>query len=388
MIHAPSLLPDEDARGYWGRVMRLNGVPVAPHNEATFTSATRNRLVTDHGVKPGMAEVLCAVASIPMTTLVHAHTLIPFSGAILAVVNGDWCGNSHTSKELRRVATHPNARSRSLCRECVGEDLDFWGFSYWRRSHQLHGVVWCTKHGCALLRAQAHDTWQTMPSEALPNAQSVSDAVVEQALAHPVLLRYAETCNELLNLKRPLSTFQVVRAMTRRARSLGLMHETETTGGKLSEYAASCISGPWQREFWSNAPGAPLDSCFHALDATLSRLLGTCEADAYALAIALLYDSVDDALNELSTPLPLLSEFLPLANEEADKRLPHEHPCDGQANLLRRARLQQSIELVLNGHPLHDSARMHGWSVPTLERMMHSCLTHSQSRVDQLLHLC
>ena len=60
--------------------------------QSMFLLATRNRLVTDHGVKPGMAEVLCAVASIPMTTLVHAHTLIPFSGAILAVVNGDWCG--------------------------------------------------------------------------------------------------------------------------------------------------------------------------------------------------------------------------------------------------------------------------------------------------------
>ena len=316
MIHAPSLLPDEDARGYWGRVMRLNGVPGAPHTEATFTSATRNRLVTDHGIKPGMAEVLSAVAGIPMTTLVHAHTLVPFSGAILAVVNGDWCGNSHTSKELRRVATHPNARRRSLCRECVSEDLDFWGFSYWRRSQQLPGIVWCTKHGCALLRAQANDTWQTMPHEALPNAQSVSDAVVEHALAHPVLLRYAEVCNELLNFKQPLSTFQVVRALTRRARSLGLTHKTAIAGGKLSEYAASCISGPWQREFWSTAPSAPINSCFHALDATLSRLLGTCEADAYALAIALLYNSVDDALNDLSTPLPPLGELLRSANEK------------------------------------------------------------------------
>ena len=388
MIHAPSLLPDEDARGYWGRVMRLNGVPGAPHTEATFTSATRNRLLTDHGIKPGMAEVLSAVAGIPMTNLVHAHTLVPFSGAILAVVNGDWCGNSHTSKELRRVATHPNARRRSLCRECVSEDLDFWGFSYWRRSQQLPGIVWCTKHGCALLRAQANDTWQTMPHEALPNAQSVSDAVVEHALAHPVLLRYAEVCNELLNLKRPLSTFQVVRAMTRRARSLGLVHETATTGEKLSEYAASCISGPWQREFWSTAPSAPINSCFHALDATLSRLLGTCEADAYALAIALLYNSVDDALNDLSTPLPPLGELLRSANEEAEKRLPNEQPRDGQTNLLRQARLQQSIELVLNGYPLNQSARMHGWSVPTLERMMRRCLTHSQPRVDQPLHLC
>lgn len=387
MIHAPSLLPDEDARGYWGRVMRLNGVPGAPHTEATFTSATRNRLLTDHGIKPGMAEVLSAVAGIPMTNLVHAHTLVPFSGAILAVVNGDWCGNSHTSKELLRVATHPNARRRSLCRECVSEDLDFWGFSYWRRSQQLPGIVWCTKHGCALLRAQASDTWQTMPHEASPNAQSVSDAVVEHALAHPVLLRYAEVCNELLNFKQPLSTFQVVRALTRRARSLGLTHKTAIAGGKLSEYAASCISGPWQREFWSTAPSAPINSCFHALDATLSRLLGTCEADAYALAIALLYNSVDDALNELSTPLPPLSEFLPFANVEAEKRLPNEHSRDGQANLLRQTRLQQSIELVLNGCPLNQSARMHGWSVPTLERMMRSCLTHGQPRVDQPLHL-
>lgn len=131
---------------------------------------------------------------------------------------------------------------------------------------------------------------------------------------------------------------------------------------------------PARRDFGSPAP--------------VRGRVGTCEADTYALAIALLYDSVDDALNELSTPLPPLSEFLPFANEEADRRLPNEQPRDGQTSLLRRARLRQSIEMVLNGYPLHESARMHGWSVPTLERMMHSCLTHSQSRIDQPLHLC
>ena len=217
---------------------------------------------------------------------------------------------------------------------------------------------------------------------------SLEYAVVEHALAHPVLLRYAEVCNELLNFKQPLSTFQVVRAMTRRARSLGLTHETATAGGKLSEYAARCISGPWQREFWSNALGAPIDNCFHTLDATLSRLLGTCEANAYALAIALLYDSVDDALNDVSTPLPQLSEILPFAREEADKLQPNEQPRDGQTARLRQARLQQSIEWVLNGWALNGSARMQGWAVPTLERMLRSCLTRSLPRPDQTLQPC
>lgn len=218
-MHAPNLMPDEDARAYWGRVLRVNAVPPTPCAEAKFTSAIRNRLASDDSVKPEMAEVFSSVACVSVPTLVHAHTLIPFSGAVLPIVNGDWCDNSHTSTELRRVATRPNVGNRALCPACIAEDLDFWGFSYWRRSHQLPGLVWCAKHGCALFRSQESATWQAMPHEALPSALAESDVVVENALSHPVLRRYAEVCSELLNLQRPHSTLQAVRAMTRRARS-------------------------------------------------------------------------------------------------------------------------------------------------------------------------
>src|SRR4030042_7010586 len=32
------------------------------------------------------------------------------------------------------------------CPECVSEDFERWGETYWRRTHQLPGVLVCTDH--------------------------------------------------------------------------------------------------------------------------------------------------------------------------------------------------------------------------------------------------
>lgn len=39
---------------------------------------------------------------------------------------------------------------RKVCPQCVQEDLDVFGETYWHRSHNLPGVLLCAKHGCAL----------------------------------------------------------------------------------------------------------------------------------------------------------------------------------------------------------------------------------------------
>ncbi len=375
MIHAPSLMPDEDARGYWGRVLRLNSVSERPTSEAAFLNSVRARLAAQGGSQPEQIAALSCLANAPMPAIVSAHTTTPFVGAVLPLVGAGWCDDTHVAKELRRAATKSQTSCRSICPACAAEDIDFWGFSYWRRSHQVPYIMSCSKHDMPLFRAREISSWQTMPLEDLPHARPDPDTLVTQAIEAPVLRRYADVCAEQLNRSRPISTLQAVRALTIRARAIGLSPWDAKSGRKLSDLATDCISAPWQVEFARRWQGRGKGPGLQALDATLLRLRGACDAPAYALAIALLWDSVDDAINALIQPLPPLSVLLPFIDREAQKPVPNERPRDVHADLQRQERLRRSVALVLDGRPLQDAADAEGWAAQTLERMLTSCIT-------------
>lgn len=366
-------MPDEDARAYWGRILRLNAVPAIQLSETQFTTSIRNRISTNGCDRPDLAFVISSVTGIPLPTVISAHTLVPFSGAILPIVNGNWCDQSYTSRELRRTATHRRTSNVSLCPECVAEDLDFWGFSYWRRSHQPAGIVSCSKHCSALFRAREIFSWQTLPHEALPHATPESDEVVACMANHPALRRYTDACTEFLDKPRPLSTLQVFSAMTQRAKKIGLMQDTERANTCLSDFAADALADAAPTCLKCLGTEAA-DATFHALDATLSRLLGVCKTQTYALAFALLYDSIDEAFNDVSRPLPTLQDLLPAIEVEASRRPRNELPRSPAADLACREVLREAAEMVLNGYPVHEAARIHNTSSPKLEKTLMNCL--------------
>ncbi|RZA20365.1 MAG: hypothetical protein EOP02_18135 [Proteobacteria bacterium] len=202
--------------------------------------------------------------------------------------------------------------------------------------------------------------------------------MVNQALESPVLRRYAEICTELLVRARPLSTLQAVRTLGDRADSLGLTIAPQDRGRRLSDLAADRIGGPWQDLFWKGLldkkPGAHVP----ALDGALSRLRAGTEASGYALAIALLYDSVDDAFGDLERPLPSPETLVSTVDAEALRLPRNELPRSAEVNESRRTRLRLAVSMVLSGDAIHLAARATGWSVLVLERVLLTCVTKSR----------
>lgn len=367
--------------GYWGRVLRLNAVPTAPSSERAFTARVWKEVsAASDDAKPEMAHIISAVASIPLSTLIRFHTLVPVNGAVLAVVNGSWCDDSYPCRELRWRAMDASSSSRMLCQMCVGEDLPFWGFSYWRRSHQVTGIVWCQKHRYPLFRVRENEAWRSMPHEVMRQAHPVSEAVVNQALESPVLRRYAEVCTGLLERARPLSTLQALRTLTDRAHSFGLAIDPEGRGRRLSDFAADHIGGPWQDLFWKELSEKKPGAHVPALDGALSRLRAGTGASGYALAIALLYDSVDAAFRDLERPLPSPESLVATIDAEALRLARNELPRSAEINECRRTRLRLAVSMVLNGAAIHAAAGATGWSVSVLERVLLKCVTTSQIR--------
>ncbi|MDP9877256.1 hypothetical protein J2W25_000882 [Variovorax boronicumulans] len=339
----------------------------------------RRQLAGKNDTPNELPAVISAVAGVSVATLIQAHTLVPYDGAVVGTVNTDWCDESYSSCQLRSRGTSNRVHVRALCPMCTDEDLRFWGFSYWRRSQQIDGLVWCQKHECPLFRTTGQGTWQTLPHELLDKARPESDAVLADAIENPVLRRYAETCAELLHRPRPLVSFQVLRSLIPRAYACGLVVEQRATGTRLSDLAVERISGPWQQLFWkelsSKAPGAYLPS----LDDTLVRLRsGSCHHD-YALAFALLYDSVDEAFNDLQRKLPTYRSLLPLLNVEA-ARVPRYAAARRKECMENRPeRLRLAVKSVLSGATLDAAARAVGWGGNSVGRMLAQCLVAAES---------
>ncbi|HEX8239716.1 MAG TPA: TnsD family Tn7-like transposition protein [Allosphingosinicella sp.] len=98
----------------------------------------------------------------------------------------------------------PQVSALRFCPECCGEMLSQEGELWWRRSHQLPGVLVCPDHGC-LLRKSTVDFWTkgqhgfaaatsaTCPEDAPPVLDGVSGMVMERlrsiAVASAALLR-------------------------------------------------------------------------------------------------------------------------------------------------------------------------------------------------------
>ena len=298
MTHAPALMPDEDLRGYWGRVLRLNAVPTDQCSEERFRAQVRCK----HGLRdPGrsnVAEAICAIANIDLATLLRAHSLVPLHGAVAgSVVAVDWRDISARPWKLQQFTMNQQRHSVHGCAGCVQEDLDFWGFTYWRRTHLIPGVLRCAKHNRPLFRVEQLPTWQLMPHEAPVSSGGSRWERLTQALETPVLLRYAHVCLELLTRPRPMSTVQVVHVLNERAAVLGLDLGSRTP---LSDLAKTQLTGPWQAMLLSGRERKAQASPF-CIDSTLNRMMPVIDGTDYAIAIAVLYDSPDEGLRELLT---------------------------------------------------------------------------------------
>lgn len=375
MIHAPCLMPDEDARGYWGRVLRLNAVSAVSTSELSFTKQARRQLAGESSIQNDVAAAISSVAGISVAELIQGHTLVPYHGAVAGTVNSDWCDDSYASWDLRNRGTSNRAYVRALCPKCADEDLRFWGFSYWRRSHQIDELVWCQKHECPIFRMIGARTWQALPHELKKNARPASDAVLADAAENPVLQRYAETCIELLHRQRPLASFQILRSLVPRASARGLVAEERAKGPRLSDLAVERIVGPWQKLFWKELSSKTAGAYLPALDDTLVQLRSGPRRHGYALAFALLYDSVDEALNDLQKKLPTYRSLIPLLNAEASRVGHHAAARRKECTENRPERLRAAIRLLLSGSPLDSAASSVGLGGNSVGRVLVQCLT-------------
>ncbi len=350
MIHVPEPLPDELAAGHLGRVYTINGI-----SKKDRVSCTIHKLVGDEG--RAYSETLALLAGLPFSQYLFHHTLLPFYRAIQVGQAMKW--GMFNEKHIARASGHrTNPFGAIICPLCIDEDISFWGFSYWRRSHQLPGMCACQKHQTPLLRTALEAPIKLLPQDALVEAERLSPELYKSAIENPTIRRYSEICLEFLSRERSITTAQMVSCLQQRARQLQVRSRAGVIGLHLHDIAKRQASGEW---LTAHFPHIEKNGSSSSLSRTYTSQKTAYATTYYALALALLYDSTDDAFSDLEAHGEL-NQAINL--ESAPQAIHSEVGNESYGNL------QRALGEFLRGTPADQACRLHGTEPYILERVL------------------
>jgi len=155
----PPLLPNQTIYSWGALFHEKSGNSTVDQTRLQLFGTARGRW---HFHIPSHLNELCASTQLRLGTpeaIVRDATTIPYytlfrdpsvASSVLEQVRGN--NSRGLAKDLGMTRSALNAHPpRRSCHECVLADVNEYGFAYWRRDHQLPGVLVCQKHGAPLL---------------------------------------------------------------------------------------------------------------------------------------------------------------------------------------------------------------------------------------------
>lgn len=218
MLLVPVPLPDEIARGYLGRIANQNGVK----DEGQIVSMLRLHVGSDATDRRDHAviELLASASRSDLNTFLRCHTLLPHRSFITDKADRD--SGFGTSRSVLWSQGMKILRTASyFCPQCVEEDISFHGQSYWRRQHQLPGMLLCAKHGCGLFYVASNKALLKPPSHFIDSAFKVCDEWVLAVRANPLYQRFFDIWTSLAECDQSIYVGVASRVFRERARIQG-----------------------------------------------------------------------------------------------------------------------------------------------------------------------
>lgn len=301
MLLRPSVLPDEFDRGYLGRVMRLN------HFEEKKPALMAIRVwagedpVASSGRRTGTIKLLSDLSEKPLDAFIAEHSTLPWRRAITPYKT-DLEHGGEESESLVTISAFRLAREHAyFCPECVAEDQERLGFSYWRRSHQIPSVYTCGKHQAVLHKVE--DPWAFLepPSACMPG--TVPDSkLVNASRGSRFVERFLAIGCSLMARTLPVSTYPIMRALRRKGLELGLQVAASSTAKQplLSDLVVTSFPDHWLKEVFPAIGGKRAGEAFSQLDGVFYFANSASSVEAYFLAFSVLFGSAQAALEAIS----------------------------------------------------------------------------------------
>lgn len=295
-IIAPVILPDEFAHGYLGRIRAVNILPQVCSAIALLKKVFLKE--EELNGKARRARALAKVAGLSLEQFCQQHTLMPFLRATTNISPDHAHGVPESITVIEKSAFRLAMKVRMVCPECIREDMSFWGFSYWRRRHQLPGVQWCDKHHAPLMAIE--QDFDVCPSASAISVNEPRLEAFESCICNPVIIRYVEIATGFLEMRRPLSFSDAARKLSLRAQQMGIRVSEKGRRPVLSDVALNAVPKAWLSSLFPGVETKIVGERFPAIDRVL---LYEGLPQARALALALMFDSAEEALRYWGEPL-------------------------------------------------------------------------------------
>lgn len=293
MVAAPAVLPDECARGYLGRVLRINGWRDARSHELSMMEQFMGERVSRKDMS--MGELLARMVQADLERFVRSHSMYPLRRAVTDDIGGGLLGEgSRREQAFRQLFWMPRSRAY-FCRACIEEDLGFHGVSYWRREHQISGQYQCRKHGMPLrsVEPRRHHAFHQSPAWILSESDPSLPELLSGQISSPAADRYLEICSHLLLGAKVLSSEAVSHVLVRRANQLGMEVDERCVFRSLlwSPEVQGCFDERWLKSaFRFNVSGLLRNKNAGVWNSTFVS----------ALIFGALYQSADEAINAMT----------------------------------------------------------------------------------------
>jgi len=184
------------------------------------------------------------------------------------------------------------SESARFCLDCVNEDLDFHGASYWRRTHQLPGIDACAKHGSVLLELSSSAMRVVSPSVMGGATPALHSSELALYLSNPFIQRFMALSDMALQASVPLAPAVMAKVLSQQKR----MYDKTRRSIPLSESVRELAPSFWIAKHFPALFARESGSRAASIDDVLRSRHVAHATKSYLLAMAVLWENPDEGM--------------------------------------------------------------------------------------------
>lgn len=296
MFFQVSIQPDELAESYFGRVLRINAI--SDKKSALTLFSKYFRFDEDNDRPIFHIEYLSRIAQLDIPDFVCRHTTLPFRRAIASYAAQIPHGVDDGKSMLRLSAGRDSRPEAYFCKQCIKIQQKETGMPFWRRVHQIPGMMICQEHRIPLFYTKEKNAFLRSPTDFLRSHIAIENMWAKNVHKNKYVERFVEIAEKLLDLKLPAEVKKVRVILRKRADERGLsIKNGECERPLISDEILTKFPRDWLATVFPDLLQKRFGEKMHRSDGVVYLSTAASSVDVYILAFSVLFDTSDEVVS-------------------------------------------------------------------------------------------